>query len=149
MKLVSAFFLFFLIFLVENTLGDNIIGGGNSVPKKKVQKRAPEPLIDVHELIGDMVKKEEELVKLSKKKSTYKTATTILATALGVVSALLLGGTGLVLYNTERGRHPFKIGSSNNDNAAPPAPQGPEPQAAPAHDVGSGSGSDSSSSGSE
>ncbi|SBS85475.1 exported protein 1, putative (EXP1), partial [Plasmodium malariae] len=78
----------------------------------------PDPLIDVHEIINDMVKKEEEIVNLSKKKSAYKTATTALASTLGLVSALLLGGIGLVLYNNERGRHPFQIRGSSKSGAA-------------------------------
>lgn len=59
-----------------------------------------------------MVKKEEEIVKLAKNKKSLRKANVALATALSVVSALLLGGAGLVMYNTEKGRHPFQIGKS-------------------------------------
>ncbi|KNG77443.1 malaria protein EXP-1 [Plasmodium falciparum IGH-CR14] len=56
-----------------------------------------------------MIKKEEELVEVNKRKSKYKLATSVLAGLL-------------VLYNTEKGRHPFKIGSSDPaDNANPDA----------------------------
>ncbi|SBT71318.1 exported protein 1, putative [Plasmodium malariae] len=119
MKLSLIVFAFFFIALIEVYLGGLVIAGSTTPPpKKKSPKKTPDPLIDVHEIINDMVKKEEEIVNLSKKKSAYKTATTALASTLGLVSALLLGGIGLVLYNNERGRHPFQIRGSSKSGAA-------------------------------
>ncbi|SOV78068.1 circumsporozoite-related antigen [Plasmodium sp. gorilla clade G3] len=125
MKILSVFFLalFFIIFNKESLAEKTHKGTGSGVSsKKKNKKSAGEPLIDVHDLISDMIKKEEELVEVNKRKSKYKLATSVLAGLLGVVSSVLLGGVGLVLYNTEKGRHPFKIGSSDPaDNANPDA----------------------------
>ncbi|ETW52847.1 malaria protein EXP-1 [Plasmodium falciparum Palo Alto/Uganda] len=125
MKILSVFFLalFFIIFNKESLAEKTNKGTGSGVSsKKKNKKGSGEPLIDVHDLISDMIKKEEELVEVNKRKSKYKLATSVLAGLLGVVSTVLLGGVGLVLYNTEKGRHPFKIGSSDPaDNANPDA----------------------------
>ncbi|GAB66491.1 circumsporozoite-protein related antigen [Plasmodium cynomolgi strain B] len=130
MKLLTAVFLLFCAILCDPALGDNVNGLGGPPSKKKTPKsKSPEPLIDVHELIGEMVRKEEELINANKKKSKYKLATTILASALGVVSAVLLGGAGLVFYNAGNGRHPFSLGGGKGGDATPsePAPAAGEP----------------------
>ncbi|CAA9988240.1 circumsporozoite-related antigen [Plasmodium knowlesi strain H] len=120
MKLLTAVFLLFCAILCDHAFGNNINHSGPHHPKKKTPKsKAPEPLIDVHELIGEMVRKEEELINVTKKKSKYKLATTVLASALGLVSAVLLGGAGLVFYNAGNGRHPFSLGGGKGGEAAP------------------------------
>ncbi|ANQ08379.1 Circumsporozoite-related antigen [Plasmodium coatneyi] len=131
MKILVAVFLLFCAILCDNAFGNNINNHTPHPPKKKTPKsKAPEPLIDVHELIGEMVRKEEELINVTKKKSKYKLATTVLASALGLVSAVLLGGAGLVFYNAGNGRHPFAIGGGKGGDATPPpaepAPATPE-----------------------
>ncbi|KJP87656.1 hypothetical protein AK88_02684 [Plasmodium fragile] len=131
MKLLSAVLLLFCAILSNQALGDNVNASSIHPPKKKSHKiKAPEPLIDVHELIGEMVRKEEELVSMTKKKSKYKMATTVLASALGVVSAVLLGGAGLVFYNTGHGKHPFALGGGNakeGEAATEEAPSADQP----------------------
>ncbi|CAG9476851.1 exported protein 1 [Plasmodium vivax] len=148
MKLLAAVFLLFCAILCNHALGDNVNGLGAGNPKKKSPKsKSPEPLIDVHELISEIVRKEEELVNMTKKKSNYKLATTVLASALGVVSAVLLGGAGLVFYNAGNGRHPFSLGGGKGGDADPtePTPAPTAPSATGLNDDGSSSGTESTS----
>ncbi|GAW80984.1 circumsporozoite-related antigen [Plasmodium gonderi] len=128
MKPITAVFLLFCLILCDNAYGDNINGGGNTnIPKKKTPKKAPEPLIDVHELISEMVRKEEELVTVTKQKSKYKMVATVLASLLGIVSGVLAGGAGLVLHNTSKGRPPFSFGGGDSNTSASPT-ESPEPE---------------------
>lgn len=135
MKLLTPVFLLFCAIACDHALGDNVNVPGGTPKKKSPKSKSPEPLIDVHELISEMVRKEEELVNMTKKKSKYKVATTVLASALGFVSAVLLGGAGLVFYNTGNGRPPFSLGgskdgdSASTEEAAPPQDEFAEPRA--------------------
>ncbi|CRG96264.1 exported protein 1, putative [Plasmodium gallinaceum] len=113
-RLSIIFFVFFFIFFNKSLEGKIKTEGGNAIKKRSPKK--PEPLVDVQELLADMIKKDEELVQITKSKAGYKLATQILSATLGVVSAALIGGIGLVMFNANRGRHPFKIGPSEPKN---------------------------------
>ncbi|SCM21011.1 exported protein 1, putative [Plasmodium chabaudi adami] len=110
-NVVSVIFIIFSLCLFNNAYGKVT---SNKDSSKNVIKKSAEPLIDVQELISDMVKKEEEIVQLTKNKKKLGRLNLALATALSVVSALLIGGTGLVMYNSNKGRRPFQLGKSKD-----------------------------------
>ncbi|CAD2104034.1 circumsporozoite-related antigen exported protein 1, putative [Plasmodium vinckei] len=110
-NVVSAIFIIFSLCLFNNAYGKATNSKDGS---KNVIKKSAEPIIDVQELISDMVKKEEDIVQLTKNKKSLKRINIALATALSVVSALLIGGTGLVMYNSDKGRRPFQLGGSKD-----------------------------------
>ncbi|CAD2104111.1 hypothetical protein YYG_01824 [Plasmodium vinckei petteri] len=110
-NVVSAIFIIFSLCLFNNAYGKATNSKDSS---KNVIKKSAEPIIDVQELISDMVKKEEDIVQLTKNKKSLKRINMALATALSVVSALLIGGTGLVMYNSDKGRRPFQLGGSKD-----------------------------------
>ncbi|VTZ68784.1 circumsporozoite-related antigen [Plasmodium chabaudi chabaudi] len=110
-NVVSVIFIIFSLCLFNNAYGKVT---SNKDSSKNVIKKSSEPLIDVQELISDMVKKEEEIVQLTKNKKKLGRLNLALATALSVVSALLIGGTGLVMYNSNKGRRPFQLGKSKD-----------------------------------
>ncbi|KEG02145.1 circumsporozoite-related antigen exported protein 1, putative [Plasmodium vinckei vinckei] len=105
-NVVSAIFIIFSLCLFNNAYG--------KASSKNVIKKSAEPIIDVQELISDMVKKEEDIVQLTKNKKSLRRINIALATALSVVSALLVGSTGLVMYNSGKGRRPFQLGGSKD-----------------------------------
>ncbi|CDU18059.1 hypothetical protein YYC_04583 [Plasmodium yoelii 17X] len=117
-NIASIIFIIFSLCLVNDAYGKNKYGKNGKYGSQNVIKKHGEPVINVQDLISDMVRKEEEIVKLTKNKKSLRKINVALATALSVVSAILLGGAGLVMYNTEKGRRPFQIGKSKKGGSA-------------------------------
>ncbi|CRH00084.1 circumsporozoite-related antigen, putative [Plasmodium relictum] len=113
MNLSSIIFLTFFFILFNKSIEGKVtsVENNKTIPKKKSKQKLD---IDVSEILSDMIKKDEELVKVSKSRSKYKVITGALASTLAILAAAVASGVGLVLYNTSHNRHPFKIGRSKN-----------------------------------